>query len=168
MVEHETAHRSADAEYEATPPGSTYEHTDARVSIIVRFLFWVAVTTIAVHFGLAWMYEALIQQATVREGQLIRYPLAQGQEPRLPPMPRLQADPTVDISVFRRQEERLLHSYGWQDREAGTVRIPIEEAMRLSVERGLVSGVESGSEPAPPGMMPTDASAGRVMERRRQ
>ena len=168
MVEREAVHHSADAEYESTPAGSTYEHTDARIGVIVKFLFWVAVSTIVVHVGLGLFYEVLIQQATAREAQQIRYPLAVGQEPRLPPVPRLQTDPAGDITGFRAEEERLLQSYGWQNREAGTVRIPIEEAMRLSVERGLVSGVEAGGGSRTPGMMPTDASAGRVMERRRQ
>ena len=31
----------------------------------------------------------------------------------------------------------MLDSYGWVDKDAGVVRIPIEEAMKLTVERGL-------------------------------
>ena len=37
------------------------------------------------------------------------------------------------------EEERVLEGYGWVNKEAGIVRIPIEEAMRLTVERGLPS-----------------------------
>jgi hypothetical protein len=49
------------------------------------------------------------------------------------------------------------------------VHIPIEDAMRLMVERGLPSrSPADGAAVDPPGMMPSDASAGRVMERRRQ
>jgi hypothetical protein len=56
------------------------------------------------------------------------------------------------------------------DREAGTVRIPIAEAMRLTVERGLPAREATGTDGVAetPGLMPTDGSAGRVMERRRQ
>jgi len=168
MAGHDIAHPSADAEYESTPAGATYEHTDAHVPVIVKFLFWVAVSAVLVHVGLGFAYEAMIRQAASRETEQIRYPLAEGQAQQLPPVPRLQARPQDEISAFRRDEESLLHSYGWQNREAGTVRIPIEDAMRLSVERGLVSGPPSGIETTTPGMMPTDSSAGRMMERRRQ
>jgi len=168
MAHDETAHHSADAEYEATPPGASYEHTDAHVPVIVKFLFWVTVSTVIVHLGLGFAYDVMIRQANAREVQHIRYPLAQGREQQLPPVPRLQADPQDDMSRFRLEEDSLLQSYGWQNREAGTVRIPIEDAMRLSVERGLVSGPPPGSGTVTPGLMPTDASAGRAMERRRQ
>ena len=54
------------------------------------------------------------------------------------------------------------------NKEAGIVHIPIEDAMRLTVERGLPSRTPDGGQPRTPGLMPSDASAGRVMERRRQ
>ena len=38
---------------------------------------------------------------------------------------------------IRANEDRILYSYGWSDEKAGTVRIPIERAMELLVERGL-------------------------------
>ena len=36
---------------------------------------------------------------------------------------------------MRQTEAALLDSYGWIDREAGIVRIPIERAMELLVEQ---------------------------------
>jgi hypothetical protein len=51
----------------------------------------------------------------------------------------------------------------------GTVHIPIAEAMRLTVERGLPSRAQDGAQPAAPaGMMPADSSSGRTMLQRRQ
>jgi hypothetical protein len=55
----------------------------------------------------------------------------------LPPEPRLQVQPTVDLNQVRQSQEELLHSYGWVDRANGKVRIPIERAMDLIVERRL-------------------------------
>lgn len=46
-----------------------------------------------------------------------------------PPEPHLQVDPTETITRLRRENQKLLHSYGWADRQAGKARIPIEEAM---------------------------------------
>ena len=55
----------------------------------------------------------------------------------LPPEPRLQTDPHGDLLKLRESEDQLLNTYGWVDRNAGVVRIPIEQAMKLTVERGL-------------------------------
>jgi hypothetical protein len=159
----------ADPEYGVTPEGSTYEHTDAHVWIIAKFIFWLAVTALLTHIGLGFMYQMLIEQGARREEGEIQYPLAAGQEQRLPPAPRLQQSPSNEIYDFRRGQQDLLDGYGWQNRAQGTVRIPISEAMRLTVERGLPSRPTDTAQPAEtPGLYPSDASSGRMMERRRQ
>jgi hypothetical protein len=160
-------HASPDHEYQETPPGSTYEHTDANVWIIVKFMFWLAVSAVIIHVGLGLVYALLIEQA-METGEL-RYPLAAAQGERLPPTPRLQQFPQNDLYQFRQDEERLLQRYGWMNRNSGIVHIPIEDAMRLTVERGLPARTpEGGQSPETPGLMPSDASAGRTLERRRQ
>jgi hypothetical protein len=64
----------------------------------------------------------------------------------------------------------MLDNYGWMNKNAGTVHIPIEEAMRLAIDRGVVRSRPPEAAPAgeTPGLMPADSSAGRTMERRRQ
>jgi hypothetical protein len=52
-----------------------------------------------------------------------------------PPPPLLQTGPTLDLTSFREQEDRILGSYAWVDKEKGVVRIPVEEAMRILVGR---------------------------------
>ena len=92
-----------------------------------------------------------------------RYPLAAAQGERLPPTPRLQQFPPNELYQFRVGEEALLEGYGWMNKEAGIVHIPIEEAMRLTVERGLPSRAPAdGAAARNAGLMPSDASAGRV------
>jgi protein SCO1 len=61
-------------------------------------------------------------------------PLADQRQPA--PEPRLQAAPVHDYQQLREQENAVLHSYGWIDKDQGTVRIPIERAIELLVERG--------------------------------
>lgn len=164
---HDHTHRTPDDEYLATPEGSTYEHTDANVWIIAKFGFWLAITALVVHVGIGWMYNMLIEQAKDTREQ--RYPLATGTEPKLPPEPRLQQFPATEIYLFRKAEDQRLHSYGYVNKEAGVVHIPIAEAMRLTAERGLPSRTEDPAQPPlTPGTMASDPSSGRVMERRRQ
>jgi hypothetical protein len=164
---HAIGHVSPDDEYRETPPGSTYEHTDANVWVIVRFLFWLAISAVLIHVGLGLLYALLIDRA--EETGEARYPLVTTQGQRLPPTPRLQQFPTKEVYQFRVGEEAFLEGYGWMNKEAGIVHIPIEDAMRLMVERGLPSRTPADAAALEtPGMMPSDASAGRVMERRRQ
>jgi hypothetical protein len=60
------------------------------------------------------------------------------------PMPREQPDPRIDLKALREREDRELASYGWVNRPAGIVRIPIERAMQLIVERGLPVSTNGG------------------------
>jgi hypothetical protein len=157
---------SPDDDYLQTPPGSTYEHTDASPKPLMSFLFWCLVSALAIHLGLAGAWQFLISAGVSREADERRYPLAAAQPHQLPPLPRLQQFPENERYAFRREEQRLLNSYSWENKEAGTVRIPIAEAMRLVVERGLPSR-ESAADSAPD-LMPADSSSGRTGERRRQ
>jgi hypothetical protein len=167
MAHHPSAgHASPDDEYLETPPGSTYEHTDASTRPLYSFLFWCVVSALIIHVGLAGAYEFLIRAGVAREAEERRYPLAATQPHQLPPAPRLQQFPGNERYVFETEEQRLLNGYSWESKEAGTVRIPIAEAMRLTVERGLPSRDSAGDPSA--GLMPADSSSGRTAERRRQ
>jgi hypothetical protein len=53
----------------------------------------------------------------------------------LPPEPRLQVSPSSDMDKWRAYEDAILNGYGWEDRRAGRVRIPIDRAMKLTAER---------------------------------
>jgi hypothetical protein len=56
---------------------------------------------------------------------------------RLPSQPRLQTNPAYDLQQFREVESAKLNSYGWIDKSAGVLRIPIDRAMDLLAQRGL-------------------------------
>jgi hypothetical protein len=57
----------------------------------------------------------------------------------LPPAPRLQVTPVLDLKNYRDSQWEQLETYGWVDKEGGVVRIPIERAMDLVLERGLAA-----------------------------
>jgi hypothetical protein len=71
--------------------------------------------------------------------------------PLRPPGPQLQALPTRDMQELRQTENARLQSYGWIDRSAGIVRMPIDRAMALVVQQGLPSWHEIPVLPAEQG-----------------
>jgi hypothetical protein len=75
---------------------------------------------------------------------------------RLPPEPRLQSTPLVDIQDLRAEERERLGRYGWAEAPSGAVHIPIDEAMRLYAER--VAG-RSLTPVAAPAVLPVPAAA---------
>lgn len=56
---------------------------------------------------------------------------------QLPPMPRLQPNPGAELVEFRAQQLEATTTYGWIDRDAGVVRIPVERAIEILAQRGL-------------------------------
>jgi hypothetical protein len=123
------------ADRETTEPASVdHETSDVNIRAIFGFAIGLTVTTIVVGFAV-WL---LFQYFNAREAQttFTEYPLA-AQESRVPPEPRLQTNPREDMGNLRAREDQALTSYGWVDKNAGIVRIPIERAMQLIVERGL-------------------------------
>ena len=153
-------------EYRETPKGASHEYTDANVWIIIKFAFWLVVSALIVHGGMYFVYGYSVERREVTE---VEYPLARGEERRLPAEPRLQAIPLREMYEYRQQEAAQTGNYGWVDRNAGTVRLPLDEAMKLTVQRGLPSRPVAQDGQAPtPGLMPADSSSGRTVERRRQ
>ena len=62
-------------------------------------------------------------------------PMAAHQEPHRGPL--IQAVPPAELAQVRAETQRTLTEYGWVDRDAGVVYLPIERAIDLTVERGL-------------------------------
>jgi len=54
---------------------------------------------------------------------------------RLPSTPRLQSVPSSDLVLYRTEQMAKLNGLAWVDQSAGTVRMPINAAMRLIVAR---------------------------------
>lgn len=123
------------ADQPQTNAAARHEDSDVNVPAILGFGFGLLVTVAVAYvaiFGLFRYFDG-------REGAKApaEYPLAASHGRRVPPEPRLQTDPAQDMRDLRAKEDDLLGSYGWVDRNAGSVRIPIDAAMKLTLERGL-------------------------------
>jgi hypothetical protein len=49
----------------------------------------------------------------------------------------LQVDAPNELRRMRAAEQAALNSYGWVDKEAGIVRIPVDRAMEILAKKGL-------------------------------
>ena len=112
-----------------------HEESDVDIRGILIFAAGLLVTAVGISF-IVWLLFNYFSAREARQGTP-QFPLAATEEHRLPPEPRLQTDPREDLRALRVAEQRTLTTYGWVDRSAGIVRIPIDEAMRLTIQRGL-------------------------------
>lgn len=53
------------------------------------------------------------------------------------PAPQLEVDERTELNGERLREENTLSTYDWVDKNAGTIRIPIDRAMDILAQRGL-------------------------------
>ena len=53
------------------------------------------------------------------------------------PQPQLLVNEPMNLADIRKHEHEMLTTYGWMDQNAGVVRLPIDRAKDLIVERGL-------------------------------
>ena len=128
----------------ATPTTSAVHHEESDVNIRAIFGFGAGLIVVAVVVYPGRLAAVrLFRQTREAERGPAEYPLAAGQENRLPPEPRLQTKPREDLRELRARKRRCSSSYGWVDKNAGVVRIPIDEAMKLTL-RARAAGATAG------------------------
>lgn len=115
----------------------TYRHRhegrDVQIKPLVMLGIGLIVVTVGVLVLMDWTFDVL--SARRAQQDVPPSPLA---ETSLPfPEPRLQIAPAQELRNLRAAEDAVLSSYDWVDRANGIVRIPIERAIDLLVERGL-------------------------------
>lgn len=135
-------------------PETHHETSDVNVRALIWFVVIFIILSVITHFLIHAMYRGLQN----REGRRTSPPLTQVQrpsdadvprnQPLLQPFPRRNGPgaevmapyrntPVTDLHDMREAERQALESYGWVDQQKGVVRIPIDVAKRLVVERGL-------------------------------
>jgi hypothetical protein len=148
----------ADNEYGPTPAGAGYEHTDIEPAVGYRFALWLGVAMLLSGALVYGVFSFFGGRAADQDAAALTFPLGQGRS-QDPPAPRLQTQPFKDIYQLKREQLGALHSYGWVDQANGVVHIPIDQAMALTLQRGL--NVRPGGSAAP-AMIVQDSSAGRT------
>lgn len=115
---------------------------------VYGFGIGLAVVTIIAHILMLWMFKAEVAAVDASNPPRV-YPLAVLQDDRQPPEPRLQTNPKQDLADLREAEAVVLTGYSWVDRNNQVVRIPVTDAMRLTLQRGLPSRPEAAAAAAP-------------------
>ena len=126
------------------PPSDTsprHEADDIRVGPVIWFgvgLFVLAmVTHLAIAGAQSWLREQTADQSMVPEFVRDRSTLRDSLKKGLIRPPVLQERDRAELLALRAEEERLLTTYGWINREKGTVRIPVAQAMELMTREVL-------------------------------
>jgi hypothetical protein len=146
---------------QGTPvPGARgHEKRDFSVGWIFGIVLFLLCSGVMIHVLMAALLEQFNSGASPTDAWR---PLRNQARSRSGPGPQLQISPRLDLHYFRAQEDKQLTNYAWVDRSAGVVRVPIERAMELVLERGL----PVGSNGAAAGRSPQELIRDRLPEQK--
>jgi len=130
-----------EAEYSPNGPAG-YEHREVSIKVIVGSLVILALC-VAVSCILMVVMFRVLHATTGRQPALTNLT----RPGMVPPEPRLQVQPALQLENLRRHENEVLGTYG-MDAQTGAVHIPIDKAMDLLLQRGLQNA--GGKLPPPP------------------
>lgn len=124
--------------------GSGHEHREANIKLIVYSTLGLIVVVVIVLYFVVGLFNVFNAQrlAEERKAAPVTRPNA------LPPEPRLQDRPWEEIQGMRVHENQVLKTYGWSDAKANVAHIPIDKAMDLVIERGLLKTAAGAKEHA--------------------
>jgi hypothetical protein len=128
----------------ADPLEISHELSDLRPGYVGLFAIGLAVT-----LGLVLVLTVLLMHYKTALHEERETPLPRlAREREAMPQPRLQIEAHRELREMRAGEETVLNSYGWVDRDAGIVRIPVERAMAILAEEGLPARPDAAAERA--------------------
>ncbi|HXW14707.1 MAG TPA: hypothetical protein VEN79_09380 [Terriglobia bacterium] len=112
-------------------PQRGYEDSDVSVGRLVAFAGGVVGLVVLGVLGSAFVFHFFVRH------QPLGPPASPFEDVRtLPPEPRLQITAPLDLKDYRAGQEKMLQSYGWVDSHAGIVKIPVDRAMDLLLQKG--------------------------------
>jgi hypothetical protein len=117
-------------------PNRGYEKRDANAIGVFAVVIFLALSGIAIHGILAGFLHSLKNKPAPQDYWRPAPGVPRPESVRAG-VPRLQISAPWDLRTFRDFEETQLHTYGWIDRTAGVVRLPIDRAMELVLQEGL-------------------------------
>ena len=161
----------SDTKHNEHSDGAELGHEVSTVQV-GRITWFIIVLTVLVVFT-GWLMAAVLNTLEGREkkAELESRPSPFAAErAKLPPEPRLQLAPNSEVQIdkneppnletqhplqemkeLRKSWDEQLTSYGWVDEQGGVVRIPIDDAKKLLLQRGLPTRRAKKVEPVAAG-----------------
>jgi hypothetical protein len=121
-----------------------YEHEDLKPRGPFYFMAGLTVIGIVLYLIVFGMYRFLDDYTKTHQPPLSPMATAETDtrlvthsDIRTFPEPRLEENERTELRSYSEEEQDRLSTYDWVDRSKGVVRIPIDRAMELIVQRGL-------------------------------
>jgi len=114
-------------------------HEQDRVNIRGLWISAIVLAAVCVLSGIVvlWLFRVIDRRLVESEPALAPLAVPAGEAPL--PEPRLLTNEPANLADFRSREADKVETYGWVDQPGGIVRIPVERAKDLVLERGLPS-----------------------------
>jgi hypothetical protein len=128
----DSRHHYSDAEMHN--PDVAHEEADINIRTVLMFAGGLAVIVVISALLMGLLFRVLSSQAAANDPQVSPLAPPSGQSP---PAPNLMTDEPASLRKFQAEEAKNLEGYGWMDQQAGVARLPIAEAKKLIVQRGL-------------------------------
>ncbi|HET6423407.1 MAG TPA: hypothetical protein VFG20_06970 [Planctomycetaceae bacterium] len=130
-----------------TPPHAVgFETRDVSIRGILALAGAVLASVLIVVAGLWWMWTRFEMQAARSE---TKPTFTRDEQPRTT-SPHLQETPVRDYVLYRAEQDAAASTYGWVDRNNGVVRLPVDRAMELYLERGAPPSWPNETKPEEP------------------
>ena len=124
-----------------------HEHTDVNIKAILMFAAGLALVTLVVHILMAAMFNWMEGQAKKNDPQLSPLSVAAAEMPKTTRESpafgharggvQLLTNEPMALRKLRGDEDKRLHGYGWVDGKPGIAHMPVNEAKKLILERGV-------------------------------
>ncbi len=111
----------------------SHESSDINIRTIISLAVGLAVVVVLAAGLMYAMFRILESHAEAEDPQLS--PLAHGGDRRTGP--KLLVNEPAGLRKFHAEETEKLETYGWVNQQAGVTHVPIEDAKKLIVQRGL-------------------------------
>lgn len=122
-------------------------HLDGITKITIGFVAFMVVV-VAAMYGVFVLFAGrdaagqrevgpMVEQRAEERPGIVSQPNQMEADGRTPAGPKLLTNEPLNLEAYKAEQTQRLQSYGWVDRSANAVHLPIGRAMDLIVERGL-------------------------------
>ncbi len=117
-----------------------YETSDASARMLAKVAIALAVLLISTFIGIVVLFKVLDYIQPLLDSRQTHV-LAETRQQASGPL--LQVDPPQQKFDMQANEEQVLTTYDWVDREQGLVRIPIDRAIAILAKQGWLPKIDT-------------------------